>query len=134
MRTKSHGRYFMELSSFWIVCIKKEGGKCMRNIIVSVITLIIMIGVNFGLASIFNWNFIDFSLFVGLACTLIIRYFTSTGGLSSNMVRVQTQAITGIKVEEEKHTFKPTYAYYTALVYTVISLIGIFIYYKDYFI
>lgn len=106
----------------------------MRNLIICVSTLIIMIGVNFGLARVFGWHFIDFSLFIGLACTLIIRYFTSTGGLTSNMVRVQTQAITGIKVEEEKQTFKPTYAYYTALVYTAVSFIGIIIYYREYFL
>ncbi|WP_226537305.1 hypothetical protein [Fictibacillus halophilus] len=105
----------------------------MKNIIISIVTLILMVAVNFVLARVMGWNFIDLALFVGLASVIIIRFFTSTGGLSSNMVRVQTQALTGIKVEEEKQTFKPTYAYYTALLYTIASLIGIFIYYKNYF-
>jgi hypothetical protein len=106
----------------------------MRNLMISIGTMLIMIGVNYGLTSIMGWNFIDLSLFVGLAFTITIRFFTSTGGLSSNMVRMQTQALTGMKVEEEKQTFKPTYAYYTALVYSITSFIGIIIYYKEYFI
>jgi hypothetical protein len=93
-----------------------------------------MIGVNFGLSNVVGWTFIDLSLFVGLAFAIIIRFFTSTGGLSSNMVRMQTQALTGMKVEEEKQTFKPTYAYYTALVYSIAAFIGIIIYYKEFFI
>ncbi|MFD1357008.1 hypothetical protein ACFQ4X_03780 [Fictibacillus halophilus] len=105
----------------------------MKNIIISIVTLILMAAVNYVLARIVGWNFIDLALFVGLASAIIIRFFTSTGGLSSNMVRIQTQAVTGIKVEEEKQTFKPTFAYYAALLYTIASLIGIFIYYKNYF-
>lgn len=104
----------------------------MKNIVVAIVTLILMAAVNFVLARVVGWNFIDLALFVGLASAIIIRFFTSTGGLSSNMVRMQTQAITGIKVEEEKQTFKPTYAYYAALLYTIASLIGIFVYYKNY--
>lgn len=106
----------------------------MKNMIISVVTLMFMVVMNYVLANVFGWNFIDLSLFVGLAFALIIRFFTSTGGLSSNMVRVQVQSMTGIKVEEEKETFKPTYAFYTAIFYTVAALIGILIYYKDYFI
>ncbi len=106
----------------------------MKSIIVSLGTLILMMVVNYLAASFLKWSFIDFSLFVGLVFVLGIRFFTSSGGISSNMVRVQVQSMTGIKVEEEKETFKPTYAYYTAIVYTLISLISIIIYYKDYFI
>jgi hypothetical protein len=106
----------------------------MKNIIVSIVTLILMAAVNYVLTRIVDWNFIDLALFIGLASAIIIRFFTSTGGLSSNMVRMQTQAITGIKVEEEKQAFKPTYAYYTALVYTAVSFIGIIVYYREYFL
>lgn len=106
----------------------------MKNVIVSVVTLTLMIVINYAAASLFRWSFIDLSLFVGLVFVLGIRFFTSSGGMSSNMVRVQVQSMTGIKVEEEKETFKPTYAYYTAILYTIISLFSIIIYYKDYFI
>jgi hypothetical protein len=101
---------------------------------VSIVTLILMAAINYVVSRMIGWNFIDFALFVGLASAIIIRFFTSTGGLSSNMVRMQTQAITGIKVDEEKQTFKPTYAYYAALVYTAASFIGIIIYYREYFL
>ncbi|KZE69282.1 hypothetical protein AWM68_03165 [Fictibacillus phosphorivorans] len=106
----------------------------MKNAIVSIVTLALMLVINYVAASMMNWSFIDLSLFVGLCVALGIRFFTSSGGLSSNAVRVQVQSMTGIKVEEEKETFKPTFAYYTAIVYTLISLISIIIYYKDYFI
>ncbi|MCM3719201.1 hypothetical protein [Fictibacillus phosphorivorans] len=106
----------------------------MKNVLISVVTLLLMALVNYMLARVVGWNFIDLALFVGLAFVIIIRFFTSTGGMSSNMVRVQTQALTGIKVEEEKQTFNPSYAYYTAIAYTVVSFISVFMYYKDYFI
>ncbi|MDR7071726.1 hypothetical protein [Fictibacillus barbaricus] len=106
----------------------------MGKFVSCLLTLIVLVGINFGLAKLISWQFIDLSVFVGLAMTLIIRYFTSTGGMSSNLVRMQAQAVTGIKVEETKSTFKPTYAYYTSLSYTIASAIAIFIYYKDYFI
>lgn len=106
----------------------------MKNAIVSIVTLALMLVINYVAASMFNWSYIDLSLFVGLCFTLGIRFFTSSGGLSSNAVRVQVQSMTGIKVEEEKETFRPTFAYYTAIMYTLISLISIIIYYKEYFI
>ncbi|MBH0155354.1 hypothetical protein IHV10_03190 [Fictibacillus sp. 5RED26] len=106
----------------------------MKHVISCIITVILMLVVNYVVANLLGVTFIDFSLFVGLIFALTIRFFTSKGGISSNMVRMQAQAMTGIKIEEEKATFKPSYPYYTAIIYTLVSLVSIFVYYKDYFI
>ncbi len=106
----------------------------MKHVISCIVTVILMLVVNYVVANLLGVAFIDTSLFVGLIFALTIRFFTSKGGLSSNMVRMQAQAMNGIKIEEEKATFKPSYPYYTAIIYTLVSLVSIFVYYKDYFI
>lgn len=106
----------------------------MKQIISCLGTILLMLVVNYVVSNFIGVSFIEISLFIGLIFAVTIRFFTSKGGLSSNMVRMQAQAMTGIKIEEEKAMFKPSYAYYTAIIYTLVSLISVFVYYKDYFI
>ncbi|WP_409293750.1 hypothetical protein V1498_11450 [Peribacillus sp. SCS-26] len=100
---------------------------------VCLVTLLLMGGVNFGV-TLMGFTFLDASFFIGLAFAVLIYFFTSTGGFTSNNARLSVQGLTGLKVEEEKTGFSPSYAFYTAVLYTVVSLIASFIYYKDYFI
>ncbi|MBM7691417.1 hypothetical protein JOC77_000822 [Peribacillus deserti] len=105
----------------------------MKKVWVVICTLLFIGLINY-LCTFTGMKFIDSSFFCGLLSTIIIHFFTSTGGFSSNQVRLQVQAQTGMKVEEEETSFHPSVAFYTAVAYTVVSLIAIIIYYKDYFI
>ncbi|PLT27875.1 hypothetical protein [Peribacillus deserti] len=105
----------------------------MKKVIVCISTLICIGLVNY-LGTFAGISFIDSSFFCGHLSTVIIHFFTSSGGFSSNQVRLQVQAQTGLKVEEERSSFTPSVAYYTAIAYTVVSLAAIIFYYKDYFI
>ncbi|MED1865986.1 hypothetical protein P4V41_21275 [Fictibacillus nanhaiensis] len=106
----------------------------MKHVVSCIVTVITILVFNYVVANLLGVAFIDTSLFIGLIFAFTIRFFTSKGGLSSNMVRMQAQAMTGIKIEEEKAAFKPSYAYYTAIIYTLVSLVSILVYYKEYFI
>ncbi|MRH43130.1 hypothetical protein GH741_10605 [Aquibacillus halophilus] len=106
----------------------------LKNIVWSIITFFTILIINWGVAFSLNAEFIEYSFLTGLGVVVIVWFFNSTGGIGSNSVRVKTQAQTGIKVDEEKKSFNPTVAFYTAAVYTLISLILTIFYFKDYFI
>ncbi|WP_163102788.1 hypothetical protein [Peribacillus alkalitolerans] len=105
----------------------------MKKFIVCIVTLIIIVLINY-LATFVGLKFIDSSFITGLITTVIIHFFSSSGGFTSNQIRLQVQAQTGIKIDEEKSTFNPSFAFYTAIIYTIVSLIATFFYYKEYFI
>ncbi|WP_026695175.1 hypothetical protein [Peribacillus kribbensis] len=105
----------------------------MKKLLLCLCTAVIIVVINY-LATLLGLKFIDASFFSGLLSAIIIYFFTSSGGFTSNQVRLQVQAQTGMKMDEEKTAFNPSFAFYTAVAYMIISFIATFIYYKDYFI
>lgn len=81
-----------------------------------------------------DWKFIDITFFAGICITLIIGFFSSKGGFSSNRVRLQIQAQTGIKMEEEKFELNMNPIFIGSIIYTVVSLLFVVIGYWKYFI
>ncbi|GAA0448566.1 MAG: hypothetical protein ACQEWU_13900 [Bacillota bacterium] len=106
----------------------------MKNIGLIIITLCVIFGANWGIASMFDAEWIEFSFLIGLVFVVIIWFFTSSGGYTTNLVRMSVQSQTGMKMEEEKKQFTPSIVFYTAVGYLVISVIVTIYYYKDYFI
>lgn len=105
----------------------------MGKVLSTVITLVFMLGLNYGVSVYLNAAFIDYSFIVGLITALIIGFFTSKGGFTTQNNNMIVQSQTMYKMEVEKLKLTPTYAFYTAVVYTVISLITTIYFYKDYF-
>ncbi|WP_406944099.1 hypothetical protein ACJA3J_11930 [Halobacillus sp. SY10] len=104
-----------------------------KNIIWAIVTVFVMVLINYGVASFFSGEFIEYSFLLGVVVMTIVWFFNSKGGFASNTVRLGVQARTGLKIEEEKQKFNPTVVFYTAVVYTMVALIITIIYYKDYF-
>lgn len=104
-----------------------------KNLIWAIVTVGIMVLINWGVASFFSGEFIEYSFLIGIVFMTILWFFNSEGGFASNTVRLGIQARTGLKVEEEKQSFNPTVVFYTAIGYTIVALIITIIYYKDYF-
>lgn len=96
----------------------------MKSILICVVTAIGLITINY-LTMLLGFHFIDTAFFTGLFSTAIIYYFSSTGGFTSNQIRLHVQSQTGIKIDEEKRNFYPSLVFYTALSYAVISLIEV---------
>ncbi|MDN4524617.1 hypothetical protein [Fictibacillus fluitans] len=105
-----------------------------RSIVTFSITLIGIVVLNLVCSWAANVLFIDVAFIIGLASAVLLKFFTSSGGFFSNKARLQAQAQTGIKEEEEKRAFSPGIAFYTAVGYTVCSVIATAFYYKEYFI
>jgi hypothetical protein len=101
----------------------------MKHIIWSVITLIIIFVINFGLTSWLHAEFMEYAFLTGIVITAILWFFNSSGGATSNALRLETQARTGIKMEAEKAKFKPRAAFFTALGYTILMGIVTILYY-----
>jgi hypothetical protein len=106
----------------------------MKKITFSLLTLGVIVFVNWGISLFFNAGFIEYSFFVGLAFVILIKFFNSSGGFTTNLTRLKIQSYTGIKMDEEKQVFTPSIAFYIAMIYTIISLIVTLIYYNDYFV
>jgi hypothetical protein len=100
----------------------------------SVLTLVIISIVNAVIAFLFKQSFIDVAFPVGLLIAIILKFFTSSGGFISDSIRLNLQSQTGLKVEREEKKFEPKVAFYTAVFYTIISLIASIMVYKDYFL
>ncbi|WP_147294884.1 hypothetical protein [Oceanobacillus arenosus] len=92
----------------------------------------------------FNSNFIEWSFLTGLAATIFIGFFNSSGGFMSDLADSRLQSANNdeqwaaievrTKIDRQKRSFRPTTSFYVALSYTVIAGIASFIYYKDFLI
>ena len=107
----------------------------MKRIRSGLITLLVLVGINYIVSKSTNTNFIDFSFGIGLIMSVIIWFFTSKGGFVSKYADVTMQSdTTNWKMRNEEHRFHPNVAFYSAILYTIISIVLTFVYYKDYFI
>lgn len=104
----------------------------MKKIVWPVIMLCLIVLANWGVAVLLNGAFIEYAFLVGLLSVVIIWFFTSSGGYSSNIIRMNVQSQTGIKVDGEERQFNPSVVFYTAVFYLVIATIATFFYYMEY--
>ncbi|MCM3121522.1 MULTISPECIES: hypothetical protein [unclassified Mesobacillus] len=105
----------------------------MEKILNIVITLVLILGINYVVSHFLNAAFIDYSFFVGLITSIIIGFFTSRGGLTTQNSNMLIQAQTMYKMAPEKFKIRPNFALYTAIAYTILSLITMILVYRDYF-
>jgi hypothetical protein len=105
----------------------------MKNAIWSVITIGIIILINYGITKSLEVGYWDYALITGIGISVAIWFLTSSGGLLSDSVRYNTQSMTGLKVDREKKEFSPSVVFYSSLLYNLIALIVTAYLYKDYF-
>lgn len=116
----------------------------MGKFVWAIITLGIILFVNWGAATIFKSDFMDWLFMAGLVVTISIWFFNSSGGYTSDLTDARLQsgnndenwAATEVKtkIDRQKLSFNPTTAFYVALGYTVVAGIISLIYFKDFFI
>ena len=98
------------------------------------LTFLSLVSMNFAISNFTHTKFIDFAFAVGLIGCGAIWFFTSKGGITSSYTDSISQAqTTNFKMKKEKFSFTPNIPFYTALIYTVVSAVITYIYYKDYF-
>jgi len=115
----------------------------LKKIIWAIISLVIILLLNWGTATLFNNDFIDWSFLTGLAVTIIVAFFNSSGGFMSDLADSRLQstnndeywAATEVwsKIDRQKRQFRPSISFYIALLYTIIAGILSLIYYKGFF-
>ncbi|WP_298787713.1 hypothetical protein [uncultured Marinococcus sp.] len=106
----------------------------MKKSLSGLITLIAITFINWLAAFLFTVAYIEFSFLIGLAAVILIGWFTSSGGFSTDAVRMQTQGDTGIRMETEARSgLRSSTPFFVALAYTVLALIITIYYYRDYF-
>jgi hypothetical protein len=111
----------------------------MKKIVWACLTLAIILFVNWGFATIFNNNFIDWSFLSGLAATIFIGFFHSSGGFTSDLADARLQSGNNdehwgakevkTKIARQKRSFTPTISFYVSLGYTIIAGIVSFFYF-----
>lgn len=106
----------------------------MKQLLTIITTLVVLIALNFGISSVTDTHFVDFSFVVGLTVSVLIWFFSSKGGYTAKHADTIVQTgTTNWKMKNEKFSFKFNVAFLTAIVYTVIAIGITFYYYKDYF-
>ena len=98
-----------------------------------IITLLVLLGLSFGVTHFLNKNFFDYAFIVGIVVSIVIWFFTSKGGFISRNAEMMIQSQTGIKLEKQKYEFSPNLAFITSLVYTVVTLAVMVFEYRRYF-
>lgn len=111
-----------------------KGGIIIGRIISFIATLVIIGLINFGVTLISNFSFIEVSVFVAIASTFIVYFFSSSGGVTSRSIDMQVQAQTGMKMNQTQQKFSPSYAFYASILYLLGSIISTFFMYKEYFL
>lgn len=113
--------------------LKKEDF-VLKKMITAIITFLILITINWAASYIFSLGFFDLSILIGVVGVIIIKFFNSSGGVVSDTISMMNQSTTGVKQEMAEKKFQPTVAFYVAIAYLVVAIVGSFIYYSDYFI
>ncbi len=92
-----------------------------------------LISLSLGLSYYTNSNFFDYAFFVGLIVTIIIWFFTSKGGVTSQNMDGTVQGTTGVKAtEHHKFEFSLSPSFVTSLIYTFITFAIMLYQYRDY--
>jgi len=114
--------------------LSKRGLCMVTNIIKGIITIIFLVSGNFVVSHLTNSHFIDYMFFVGLAVTIFILFFSSSGGFTTEYTDVVTNKTNKIlsNKKEQGFKFKPNIYFLTSLLYTVIGLIVGIIFYINY--
>lgn len=114
----------------------------MKKVIWPILTLVAILFVNGGLAILFDHHFLDWSFLTGLGATIIIAFFHSSGGFTSDLIDAKFQSNENdflqmeawTKIDRQKREFHSTPSLYVAICYTIIAGIITFIHYKDFFL
>lgn len=105
----------------------------MKKFIFAIITLGVILGLTWIVSDFMHAKMIDFAFFVGLIVTIIIRFFTSSGGFVSNSISISTQSQTGMKVTGENEgpftVTQKSFSFLVSLAFTIVSLLMTVIYY-----
>ncbi|WP_088044651.1 hypothetical protein [Bacillus sp. EAC] len=105
----------------------------MKKLIFSIITLVVIFGLTRIVSDFMHAKMIDYAFVVGLIVTIIIRFFTSSGGYFTNSLSLNIQTQTGMKINGEKGspflTTRKSFSFLVSLAFTIISLLTTVIYY-----
>ncbi|OIK08193.1 hypothetical protein [Bacillus sp. MUM 13] len=107
----------------------------MKKIVSVFLTVIAFLAVNYFVSTVAKGNFIDYSFIVGLLLTVMVKFFTSKGGVSAKMAEGYTQATTTERMEHnnKEYSFSPGAVFYTGIAYTGLSVLITVIHYRSYF-
>lgn len=78
----------------------------MKKFIYSIVTLLILILINIISSKIFNLEFIELSFCVGLTSSVLVGFFSSEGGLISDMTDISIKFLLDSKSRNSSHFIK----------------------------
>ena len=107
----------------------------MKKVIIAILTVVVLGVINFKVAQTFKMSFLDASLPVGLTISLLIVFFSSTGGPLSHITERRLKFL----VEKESRAGERPINFYVSIPLiicvccTIISTICIVVTYWEYF-
>jgi hypothetical protein len=94
-----------------------------KQLLVAFITLMIETALTYFISLKLSIRFIEIMFFVGIACTTILVWFSSSGGMMTNMINSINNAITLYKQEREEFTFRRGPAFFASLLFLFVGFI-----------
>lgn len=107
----------------------------MKNWIYSLLSLIVLVTINFLFSKLFNTSFIEMSFLTGLLISVIIFYFSSEGGFFTSKTDLPIKHL--LESESRRNThflrFYISFPFIVSVLYTIIAAILSIIVYWEYF-
>ncbi|MCM3316549.1 hypothetical protein M3603_07635 [Rummeliibacillus stabekisii] len=94
-----------------------------KDWLIITVTIAIEAAITFFAANKFSVRFIEVMFFIGLACTIIIYYFSSSGGRASEIRSAQLRDETGYIQKSEPFVFKRGPVFNASILYLLIGLL-----------
>ncbi|MDF2558396.1 MAG: hypothetical protein K0R71_2224 [Bacillales bacterium] len=107
-------------SSFW-------GSKMNKKILVAVVTIGLEVFVSLLIAMKSGMSFIESAFFVGIFSTFSLYFLNSEGGLTTDILDVNIQGSTGMKMKRQDFVFKRGIAFTSSLAFLIIMGIAVWI-------
>lgn len=100
-----------------------------KKILVSVLTIGLEIVISIIFAKKADMSFIESAWFIGIFVTFILYWFGSSGGFTTDIMDVNIQGSTGMKMKREDFFFKKGVAFTTSLIFFIVMSIAVWIVY-----
>ncbi|WP_121615422.1 hypothetical protein [Virgibacillus halodenitrificans] len=104
----------------------------LKNFISGVITVLFLIIINIILNDLTDTHFIDVMLFVGIVISLIIMFFSSSGGFTTKYTDLAMGNPANDK-GDKNFKFSPNVPFIVSVTYALAGLLAILFIYVDYF-
>ncbi|WP_394119744.1 hypothetical protein [Planococcus donghaensis] len=106
----------------------------MKQTIIFTSTLVVIGIINWLISNLFNLNFVDVSIPLGVVCAGLAHSFTGGTSPYTRQSDMETRGETGIRMPFKNKSSRTSFVFFGSLTYFVFALVMTLVFYREYFI